>query len=78
MEYRYGSHTAHTDQLSADHGAERNHEADQGADIEQAVRRVSAPEEEILGSAFLGKRVLLCHGRADDGRNDRTVFGTSL
>ena len=56
--------------LSADHGAGRDHEADKGAYIEQAVRRVSAPEKEKLGQAFLGKRLLLCHGRIGDRRND--------
>ena len=63
---------------SAEHGAERDHEADQGADVEQAVRGVSAPEEEVLGPAFLGTRVLLCDGRADDGRDDQAVLGASL
>ena len=40
---------AYSGELPADDGAERDHEADQGAHVEQAVRRVSAPEEEILG-----------------------------
>ena len=32
----------------------------------------------VLGPAFLGERVLLCHGGADDGRDDQAVLGASL
>jgi hypothetical protein len=30
------------------------------------------------GEAFLDKGIFLCHGRADDGRNDQAVFGASF
>ena len=86
MDYRYqdseggskqGSR-AHSGELSADDGGERDHEADQGTDVEQAVGRVCALEEALLGEAFLGERVLLCDGRADDGGDDQAVFGASF
>ena len=94
MEYRYGSHTVFqieyyfvwvtkyrykvSGELSTEHGAERDHEAVEGPHVVEAVRRVSAREEAVLGSAFLGERVFLCHGRPNDGRDDQAVFGTSL
>ena len=67
---------AHPDELPAKPGAERDNEADQKADqeadIKQTVGRVSAPKEEVLGTA------LLCHGRANDRRDDQPIFSTSL
>ena len=61
---------AYTGQLSTDDGTKRDNEAYQGAHIEQAFRGVSSPEKEILGQAFLGKRIFLRHGRPRDERND--------
>ena len=52
--------------------------ADQGPDGQQAVRRVSDAEAEVLGSAFLGAGVFLCDGRGDDGGNDPGVLGASF
>jgi len=39
---------------------------------------VSTLEEKALGEAFLGERVFLCRGGANDGRDDQAVFGASL
>jgi REP-associated tyrosine transposase len=48
---------AHSGLCAARVSTERDHEADQRADSEQAVRRVSDAEEALLGKAFLGAGV---------------------
>ncbi len=35
-------------------------------------------KKKYWGEAFLGKGVFLCHGRPDDGGNDRGIFGASF
>ena len=45
---------------------------------EQAFRGVSPSEKALLGAAFLGSRVLLRDGWADDGRDDQAVSGASF
>ena len=69
---------AYIGKLPADDGTERNHETHQRTHVEQVARRVSDNEETVLGAAFLGEGLLLCNGRANDRRNDQTVFGTPL
>ena len=59
---------AYSDELSAEHGAERDHATDQGSYLGEAVRRVSACEEALLGPAFLGEGVFLRHRRSNDGK----------
>ena len=59
-------------------GSERDHEADQRAPGKQAVRIISRAEEALLGKAFLGARVHLCHGRGDDRGEDQAVLGASF
>jgi hypothetical protein len=46
--------------------------------VESAVRGISAPQEEILGSTLLGERIFLCHGWTDDRRDDQELFGASF
>ena len=58
MDYRYGSHTVF------------HHEANKGANGSEAVRGVPADPEKVLGEAFLGERVFLCNGWANDRRDD--------
>jgi hypothetical protein len=60
------------------HGPERDYAPDQRTQLEQTVRGVPAAEEALLGTALLGTRVFLCHGGADDRRNDQRVSGASL
>jgi REP element-mobilizing transposase RayT len=45
-----------------------------GRTSSKLLEEFSHLEKEVLGKVFLGKRVLLCHGRPDDGRNDSEVF----
>ena len=56
--------------MSADDGAFGNNEADKGKHGKSSVRGVSAFEKALLGQTFLGTRLLLRDGRADDGRDD--------
>ncbi|CCW30380.1 hypothetical protein XNC3_1960050 [Xenorhabdus nematophila F1] len=39
---------------------------------------VSQDHVHILGSAFLGQRLFLCHGRSINGRNDKGLSGASF
>ena len=84
MDYRYGSHTVFQIEYhfvwvtKYRYKVLTGDEADQGANSEQAIRGVSASEEEVLGPAFLGTWVLLCDGGSDDGRDDQTISGASL
>lgn len=50
----------------------------QRLDIAQAARRIYTLEKVVLVQALFGKRVLLCNGVANDGRDDSAVFGTSF
>ena len=46
--------------------------------FEIRIVRGGAPEEEVLGQALLGERVLLSDGGADDAGDDQAVLGASL
>lgn len=53
--------------------APSEHAQDKGEVGKQAVRRVCAHQEAVLGQASLGQRVFLRDGRPDDGGDDQDV-----
>ena len=65
----------HLGECTTEHGTQRDHEADQRQHSESVVRGISASEEAVLGTTLLGARILLRHGRADDGGDDKELFG---
>src|SRR6266571_2870805 len=69
---------AHPGLCSASPGPERDHAPDQRTPLSPVVRGVPAAAEALLGTALLGTRVFVCHGRAEDRRDDRSVSGTAL
>ena len=74
MDYRYGSHTVFQIEYHFVWVTKYRYKVLSG----DVARGVPAPEEEVLGQALLGERVLLRHGRADDRRDDQVVPGASL
>ena len=59
-------------QCAADARPKRDHAADQRAKCDETLRRVSNVEETVLGTAFLGSRILL-HDRGSGDGGDRVV-----
>lgn len=49
-----------------------------GASIAEDIRRISACEEAVLGAAFLGAGLFLCHRRRVDERDDSGVSFASF
>ncbi len=76
MDYRYGSHTVFQIEYHFVWVTKYRYKVLTGEVAERiAVRGVFASEEEVLGQALLGERVLLRDCGADDGRDDQAVPG---
>ena len=55
-----------------------HHEMGEGTNIAENIRRISACEEAVLGAAFLGTGLFLCHSRRVDERDDSGVSFASF
>ena len=60
---------AHVAVMSDEYGTERNHAEIEGKIVKAAAGRISGTEEEILGSAYMGKGIFLRNGRGSRSEN---------
>ena len=65
----------HIGECAAGVGAQRDHEEAQRAHSQQATGRVSASEEEVLGTSLVGAGYFLRRWVADERRDDQAVPG---
>ena len=56
--------------MSDEYGTERNHAEIEGKIVKAAAGRISGTEEEILGSAYMGKGIFLRNGRGSRSENN--------
>jgi hypothetical protein len=59
-------------------GAIRNNEKSKREKLDEDIPRISAHKKTVLGSTFLGKRLLLCDGGGANERDDSRISGASL